>query len=188
MSKVVGIGGCGRNNVKRMLPSLPSGFDLYTLDQIDDLPYRNPSLQLCRYTMGATEPTVVGTDQAAYEHLLKDDAPLYIVAGLGGGTGTNVSTILAKEAHARGIPVYCLVTTPFAFEGKRNAIAKKALIGLAQYATAILTFSNDLLEKVLGSAVKLETAFSTHGEWVMQALLAVHGLYGQDGNPPTIAG
>jgi len=51
---------------------------------------------------------------------------------------------------------------------------------LAQYATAILTFSNDLLEKVLGSAVKLETAFSTHGEWVMQALLTVHGLYGQD--------
>jgi cell division GTPase FtsZ len=174
MSILVGIGGCGRNTAEKMLARLPSEFDLYTFDQIIDIPRGISVLQLFQNLKGVSEPKMLCAEQAAYDYLLGMDSPLYIVVGFGRSTGTNVSLTLAKEAHARGIPVYCFVMTPFAFEGRENEIAKAALIRLGLYATAILTFSNDLLMDVLGSSAKLGAAFSTQCVWVTRALLAIH--------------
>ena len=75
----------------------------------------------------------VAQDNHAQIERLLDSKPnrVYLLAGLGGGTGTGMLPVIANIVHEAGIAVYALVSMPFAFEGQqRKQIAERGLSAL----------------------------------------------------------
>jgi cell division protein FtsZ len=85
---------------------------------------------------------------------------LFITAGMGGGTGTGASPIIAKAARELDILTVGIITTPFAFEGKRRKIqAEEGMAELTKYVDSFLVISNDKLRQIFGN-LTLGSAFA----------------------------
>lgn len=98
---------------------------------------------------------------------------LFITAGMGGGTGTGASPVVAEVAQELGILTVAIVTIPFAFEGKR--IIRKAFRGIAQLAAhvdAILVINNEKL-KLIYPDFDLPNAFNKSDEVVSNAAKSI---------------
>jgi len=98
---------------------------------------------------------------------------LFITAGMGGGTGTGASPIVAEIAQSLNILTVAIVTIPFAFEGKR--IIRKAFRGIAQLAQnvdAILVINNEKL-KLIYPDFDLPNAFRKSDEVVSNAAKSI---------------
>src|SRR5215218_4360231 len=84
---------------------------------------------------------------------------VFITAGMGGGTGTGGAPILAKICKDLGILTVGIVTTPFAYEGKkRQQQAEEGIKVLKQYVDTLLVISNDKLRHQFGN-LKMREAF-----------------------------
>jgi len=91
---------------------------------------------------------------------------LFLAAGMGGGTGTGATAIIAEEAQKMGILTVGIVTIPFAFEGKPKI--RKALTGvatLAEYVDAMLVYNNEKLKMVYPDLTLLN-AFSKSNDLI----------------------
>ena len=76
----------------------------------------------------------------------------FITAGMGGGTGTGGAPIIAKICKDLGILTVGIVTTPFAYEGKkRQQQAEEGIKDLKQYVDTLLVISNDKLRHQFGN-------------------------------------
>ena len=98
---------------------------------------------------------------------------VFITAGMGGGTGTGASPIVAQVAQEMGILTVAIVTIPFAFEGKKTI--RKALRGvavLAEHVDAILVINNEKLPKIYPD-FDLPNAFQKSDEVVSNAAKAI---------------
>ncbi len=84
---------------------------------------------------------------------------LFITAGMGGGTGTGASPVIAKLAREMGILTVAIVTSPLALEGdKRYRQAYKGIDELAQYVDSLLVIDNENIGKIYGK-LALKDAF-----------------------------
>ncbi len=84
----------------------------------------------------------------------------FITAGMGGGTGTGGAPILAKICKDLGILTVGIVTTPFAYEGKKRLLqAREGIDLLKQHVDTLLVISNDKLRHQFGN-LKMKEAFS----------------------------
>ena len=98
---------------------------------------------------------------------------LFITAGMGGGTGTGASAVVAEVAQEMGILTVGIVTIPFAFEGKRKI--EKAMMGVARLATqvdALLIINNEKLKQIYPE-LNLLNAFSKSDDVVANAARAI---------------
>jgi cell division protein FtsZ len=85
---------------------------------------------------------------------------LFITAGMGGGTGTGASPIIAKAAREMDILTVGIITTPFAFEGKRRKMqADEGMEELKKYVDSFLVISNDRVRQIFGN-LTLGSAFA----------------------------
>ena len=83
----------------------------------------------------------------------------FITAGMGGGTGTGGAPIIAKICKDLGVLTVGIVTTPFAYEGKkRQQQAEEGINQLKQYVDTLLVISNDKLRHQYGN-LKMREAF-----------------------------
>ena len=89
-------------------------------------------------------------DLEAIDDIFDEDTKMvFITAGMGGGTGTGASPIIAREAKSRGLLTVAIVTIPFLFELQRQV--DKALDGverLAKEVDAILVINNERLREI----------------------------------------
>jgi cell division protein FtsZ len=83
---------------------------------------------------------------------------IYLVAGLGGGTGTGASPIIAEIAKEMGAIVIGCVTMPFRIEGARIRKAEDGLYQLRQVCDTVIVIENDRLLKIAGD-LPLQQAF-----------------------------
>lgn len=84
---------------------------------------------------------------------------VFITAGMGGGTGTGGAPIIAKICKDLGILTVGIVTTPFAYEGrKRQQQAEEGIRTLKSYVDTLLVISNDKLRHQFGN-LKMREAF-----------------------------
>ena len=98
---------------------------------------------------------------------------VFVTAGMGGGTGTGASPVVAKTAHDMGILTVGIVTIPFAFEGQKAI--RKAMRGvaeLAQYTDALLVINNEKL-KLLFPDFDLPNAFQKADEVLCNAAKSI---------------
>ena len=183
--RVIGVGGGGGNAVEHMVESNIDGVEFVCVNT-DAQALRNSSvrtvLQLGTNVtkgLGAGANPTIGR-QAALEdrdHLvdLLDGADMvFITAGMGGGTGTGASPVIAQIAREMGILTVAVVTKPFPFELRRRMeIALEGLAELSEHVDSLITIPNEKLLSVLGDRVTLKEAFAAANDVLLGA---VHGI------------
>ena len=106
--------------------------------------------------------------------MLADNTKMvFITAGMGGGTGTGASPVVARAAQEMGILTVGIVTIPFAFEGQkkiRQALA--GVVALSEYVDAILVINNEKL-KLIYPDLGLDNAFAKADDVLTNAAKAI---------------
>ncbi len=162
--KVIGVGGGGGNAVNHMYKQGISGVDFIVCNtdaqalELSPIPNKVQLGASLTEGMGAGADPDVGENSAIesiedIKRMLGSNTKmLFITAGMGGGTGTGASPVLAKAAKELGILTVAIITTPFAFEGKRRRMqAEEGLGELKKYVDSYLVISNDRLRDIFGN-------------------------------------
>lgn len=183
--KVVGIGGSGSNAITRMMRSKIEGVDLIAINtDLQDLKKTRAHFKLrigknLTKGLGAGMNPEIGRKAAVEQseeisEILKGSDMVFITCGLGGGSGTGASPVVAEIAKKQGALTVAVVTRPFSFEGVfRKNIAKIGLKKLKEKVDSLISISNDKLLSVLDPNISLTSAF-----WVCDDILrqAVQGI------------
>jgi cell division protein FtsZ len=102
---------------------------------------------------------------------------VFVTAGLGGGTGTGASPIIANLAREMGALVVAVVTKPFDFEGRRRkAQAEEGLAALRQVVDTVITIPNDKLLHTVEKGTPLAEAFLMADDILRQAVQGISDL------------
>ena len=169
--KVIGVGGGGSNAVNHMFSQNIEGvnFIICNTDAQAIAQSKVPNkIQLGPHLtqgLGAGANPAIGrqaTEESLEEikRILEVNTKMaFITAGMGGGTGTGGAPILAKICKDLGILTVGIVTTPFAYEGrKRLAQAEEGISLLKGHVDTLLVISNDKLRHQFGN-LKMKEAF-----------------------------
>jgi len=170
--KVIGVGGGGGNAVNHMYRQGITGVDFIVCNtdaqalELSPIPNKVQLGASLTEGMGAGSIPEVGKNSAIEniddikQMLGSNTKMLFITAGMGGGTGTGASPIIAKAARELDILTVGIVTTPFAFEGKRRKLqAEDGMEELKKYVDSFLVISNDRLRQIFGN-LTLGSAFA----------------------------
>jgi len=170
--KVIGVGGGGSNAVNHMFSQSIEGvnFIICNTDSQALAQSKVPNkIQLGPHLtqgLGAGANPVIGrqaTEESLEEikRILEVNTKMaFITAGMGGGTGTGGAPILAKICKDLGILTVGIVTTPFAYEGKKRiAQAEEGVMLLKNHVDTLLVISNDKLRHQFGN-LKMKEAFA----------------------------
>jgi len=186
--KVVGVGGAGGNAVSRMAACKIQGIELIAINcDAQDLQKAraHQKLRIGRVLtkgLGAGMNPEIGRlaaeeNKEEISQLLQGSDMVFVTCGLGGGTGSGASPIVAELAKNSGALVIAVVTTPFSFEGAyRSQVAKRALEVLKNKVDTLLIIPND---KVLSQGDKntsLISAFWACDEVLRQAVQGITDL------------
>jgi cell division protein FtsZ len=107
---------------------------------------------------------------------------VFIAAGMGGGTGTGASPVIAKVSREIGALTVAVVTKPFFFEGaQRSSLAEGGLRELKEEVDAMIVIPNDRLLNSVKKEVTLETAFSMSNDDLKQAVEGISDLINMPG-------
>ncbi|HSA33032.1 MAG TPA: cell division protein FtsZ [bacterium] len=99
---------------------------------------------------------------------------LFITAGMGGGTGTGASPIIAEVARSEGALVVGVVTTPFRFEGKHKMkVAQEGLDRLREQVDALVVIPNEKLLATGGERLGVIDSFRRSDEVLISAVRSV---------------
>ena len=170
--KVIGVGGGGSNAVNHMFAQNIDGVDFIicntdaqaiALSKVPNKIQLGPHLT---QGLGAGANPAIGrqaTEESLEEikRILEVNTKMaFITAGMGGGTGTGGAPILAKICKDLGILTVGIVTTPFAYEGKKRiAQAEEGIMLLKNHVDTLLVISNDKLRHQFGN-LKMKEAFA----------------------------
>ena len=170
--KVIGVGGGGSNAVNHMFSQNIEGVNFIicntdaqaiALSKVPNKIQLGPHLT---QGLGAGANPAIGkqaTEESLEEikRILEVNTKMaFITAGMGGGTGTGGAPILAKICKDLGILTVGIVTTPFAYEGrKRLAQAEEGIRLLKDHVDTLLVISNDKLRHQFGN-LKMKEAFA----------------------------
>ena len=94
---------------------------------------------------------------------------VFLTAGMGGGTGTGTSPVIAKIAAEEGAMVVGIVSTPFNVERKRVQIAEKGIQELSRYANTVIILENEKLLKFCPD-LPIDQAFGVMDEIICQSV------------------
>ena len=191
--KVIGVGGGGGNAVAHMVDAGIDGVDFICANtdaQALKSARVRTALQIgCNITkgLGAGSDPDIGR-QAAMEdrdrihEIIEGADMLFITAGMGGGTGTGATPIVAQCAKELGILTVAVVTKPFDMEGrKRMTIAEQGITELGKYVDSLITIPNEKLLAVLGGETTLLDAFRSANEVLQGAVQGIAELITRPG-------
>jgi len=183
--KVIGVGGGGGNAVNHMYRQGITDVSFVVCNTDNQALRKSPVPIKIQLGADTTEGLGAGGNpevarRAAEEsiekiqELLKDNTKMvFITAGMGGGTGTGASPVVAKAAHDLGILTVGIVTIPFAFEG--NMKIRQALEGVAalsEHVDAILVINNEKLKQIYPD-LELSNAFAKADDVLTNAAKAI---------------
>lgn len=196
--KVLGVGGGGNNAVNRMIVGELKGVEFISVNT--DLQDLNSSLAPIRVQIGVelTKGLGAGSNpeigkKAAEENreeikgVLEGADLVFITAGMGGGTGTGASPLIASVAKELGALTVGVVTKPFGFEGRKRM--EQALQGIEELKATVdtlIVIPNDRLLQIVDKKTPLMEAFKIadnvlyHGVQGISDLITVPGLINLD--------
>ncbi|OGM17974.1 cell division protein FtsZ [Candidatus Woesebacteria bacterium RIFCSPHIGHO2_01_FULL_37_10] len=181
--KVLGIGGGGGNAVTSMIDSgAISGVEFIAINTDAQVLLSNKAPTKLQIGEKITKGLGVGGDadiglQAAEEsiekikELLIDSDMVFITAGMGGGTGTGASSVVAKIAKETGALTVAIVTKPFHFEGtRRSVVAEDGIEKLREEVDTLIVIPNQRLMDVIDRKMTLLEAFKVADSVLGQAV------------------
>lgn len=190
--KVVGVGGAGINAVNAMIEAKVQGVEFICVSiSPKRLRFSKAPIQL----MIGSDPRGLSTGgnldsarQAVAQHkqalaeILHDADMVFIAAGMGSGTGTGATPMIAQIARECGALVVGVVTTPFRYEGKkRMSIAQSGIDELALHTDCLIVISNEQLVSISEKGTPLLDAFKPADEILRQAIQGIAELITSSG-------
>ena len=107
---------------------------------------------------------------------------IFITAGLGGGTGSGASPVVAELAKETGALTIAVVTKPFTFEGaQRNKIAQDAFVKIKEKVDATITIPNDRIFSVIQKDTPLIKAFGAIDDVLINAVQGITDIVSSPG-------
>ncbi|HEU5431909.1 MAG TPA: cell division protein FtsZ [Thermomicrobiales bacterium] len=191
--KVVGVGGAGGNAINRMIEAGVQGIEFVSVNTDAQ------ALTTCQAPiyvrigdkmtrgLGAGGRPEIG-ERAAEEsadtlaELVRNTDMVFITAGMGGGTGTGASPIIAKLAKAAGALTVGVVTKPFDFEGtRRRRAAEEGISRLRDTVDALITIPNERLLQMVDPKTPITDAFRLADEVLRQGIGGISDLITKPG-------
>ena len=184
--KVIGVGGAGGNAVNAMIERGLNGVEFIVANT--DAQDLRKSLAPNKLQIGTRTTKGLGSggdpnlgreaaieDQAKIAEALEGADMVFITAGMGGGTGTGASTIIAQAAREIGALTIGVVTKPFGFEGpKRNKQAVDGIGNMDGEVDTLIVIPNDRLTEV--HKVSILDAFKKADEVLLQAVRGISDI------------
>lgn len=186
--KVVGVGGGGNNVVNRMVRSGTQGVDFIAVNtdkqalNASSATYKLQIGEKLTHGQGAGANPEVGR-KAAEENrsqlakALEGTDMVFVTCGMGGGTGTGGSPIVAEVAREMGILTVGVVTKPFKFEGRRRMNqAEEGIKELKDKVDSLVIIPNDRLKHATDQKITFANAFEISDDVLKQAVESISDL------------
>jgi cell division protein FtsZ len=183
--KVVGVGGGGCNAVNRMAQENIPGVELVAVNTDGQaLMHIQSDIQI-RIGDKLTKGLGVGGDPVKGERAAEESRDelreavhgaemVFVTSGMGGGTGTGASPIVAEVAREVGALTIGVVTRPFGFEGRKRAErAEEGVQALREKVDTLIVIPNDRLLTISDQKTTLEDAFCSADEVLHQAIQGI---------------
>ena len=189
--KVVGVGGAGGNAVAHMIHSGVQGVEFIccnTDSQALAASEAHVQIRLGRTGLGAGAKPEQGRAAAetAREEIraaLNGAHMVFITAGMGGGTGTGASPVVAEVAKELGILTVGVVTKPFSFEGtKRMRMAEEGIGELSRHVHSLIVVLNENLYDLLDDDATQEDCFKSADDVLHNACAGIAEIINVEGN------
>jgi cell division protein FtsZ len=186
--KVVGVGGAGGNALKRMIDSDIKGVEFVAVNtDAQDLHHSQAEHKVhlgknLTRGLGAGMNPEVGRKSAEESkeevyQAVNGSHMIFITAGMGGGTGSGASPVIAQAAKESGALTVAVVTKPFMFEGiQRKRIAEAAFEELKKNVDTIITIPNDKILNIIDRNTPVLEAFSMIDDVLRQGVQGISDL------------
>jgi len=186
--KVIGVGGGGGNALNRMIEDGLKGVEFIAINtdqQALEESKAQTKIQIGEKLtrgLGAGANPEIGEcsaeeSKAEIAEALKGADMVFITSGMGGGTGTGATPVIADISKGMGILTVAVVTKPFPFEGKRRMTqAEKGIEELKQNVDTIITIPNEKLLQVVEKDTTIEEAFLKTDNILRQGVQGISDL------------
>jgi len=186
--KVVGVGGAGGNALNTMMASNLHGVEFIAVNT--DMQALETSLAPARIQIGSnlTRGLGAGSDPQIGRNAALEDGSLiaeylegadmvFITAGMGGGTGTGASPVIAGIAKELGAITIAVITKPFFYEGKiRYANAEEGIKELRNNVDTLIVIPNDKIGLVVEKGTPLLKSFAIANDVLKQAVQGISDI------------
>jgi len=186
--KVVGVGGGGGNALNTMITEGVNGVEFIAANT--DLQALGNNLANAKIQLGESLTNGLGAgadpeigrdsaleDQGRIEQELEGSDMVFVTAGMGGGTGTGATPVIADIAREVGALTVGVVTKPFQFEGRRRRRqAEQGIEHLEGSVDTLITIPNQRLLAIAGKDTTMIDAFKMADEVLLQAVQGISDL------------
>ena len=191
--KLVGIGGAGSNAVDRLKMESLERLQLAVINTDYQALSSSPVQDKVLIGMGSTRGLGAGGDPELGRKAAEDDREkiaavvkdcdlVFIIAGMGGGTGGGASPIVAEIAAEQGALVIAFVTLPFSFEGgRRLKQAEEGLAALRRACDAVIPLPNDILLQEAADNETVLDSFARADEWIGRGVKSIWSMLSKTG-------
>jgi cell division protein FtsZ len=186
--RVIGVGGGGSNAVNRMIRAEMMGVEFIALNTDAQALLQSDAPHKIRIGDKITRGLGAGGDPSIGERAAEEDTDkiaqalegsdmVFITSGLGGGTGSGASPVVAEIAKEAGALTIGVVTKPFTFEGaKRKLTAEKAAEALKSKVDTLITIPNDRLRDVVQKNTSILDAFRVVDDVLRQGVQGISDI------------
>lgn len=186
--KVIGVGGGGGNAIDRMVSMGVQGVEFISINTDKQALYRSKATQKIQIGEKVTHGKGAGSkpemgqkageeSREAIAAAIRGSDMVFITAGMGGGTGTGASPVIAKLAREMKILTVAVVTLPFSFEGKKKMdYALAGVEELRKYVDSIIVIPNDKLRGVVKQGTSFPEALKVADEVLRQGIRGIAEL------------
>src|SRR5437868_3616729 len=183
--KLVGVGGAGANAVDRLKMENLERLQLAVINTDYQALASSPVQDKVLIGMGVTRGLGAGgdpelgreaaeADREKISAVVKDCDLVFLVTGMGGGTGSGASPVVAEIAAETGALVIAFVTLPFSFEGgRRLKQAEEGLRALRQVCDAVIPLPNDVLLQEAADNETVLDSFARADEWIGRGVKSI---------------
>ncbi|MCC5840076.1 MAG: cell division FtsZ family protein [Opitutales bacterium] len=191
--KVVGVGGAGTNVVDRMRMCGDSELELAVVGTarkcLVDSPVPEKVMIGAEITCGFSAGGDVDlgrkaaeADRPALQKLFAGVDLVFLVAGVGRGTGSGAAPVVAEEAAKAGALVVGFVLLPFSREGSRRArAAEEAVVRLRNACHCVIALPNDLISQHTDEETSILEALGVADEWIRRGTFAIASMVRESG-------
>lgn len=186
--KLVGVGGAGSNAIDRLkmenLERLQLAVINTDLQALSSSPVQDKILIGSGVTrgLGAGGDPELGREAAESDRekiaaVVKDCDLVFLLAGMGGGTGSGASPVVAEIAAEQGALVIAFVTLPFSFEGgRRLKQAEESLLALRRVCDAVIPLPNDVLLQEAADKETVLDSFARADDWIARGVKSIWAM------------
>ena len=186
--KVVGVGGAGGNALKRMIDSDIKGVEFVAVNTDAQDLHHSQAEHKVHLGKNLTRGLGAGMNSEVSRKAAEESKEevyqavngahmIFITAGMGGGTGSGASPVIAQAAKESGALTVAVVTKPFMFEGiQRKKIAEAAFEELKKNVDTIITIPNDKILNIIDRNTPVLEAFSMIDDVLRQGVQGISDL------------